>query len=212
MLAGAVNAISVGYFSATTVSHVTGLISKVSIFITIGSWEFIWVSLRVILAFFLGALLTGFITGERAFELKKRYGFIIISLGLLFIIPYFIPEDYAILLLAFIMGMQNGMIVSFKGIVVRMTHMSGNVTDLAVFLGYRLRGNKNEDRKTGLIPFIAIISFLIGGVLGVLVYKEIGDVFFFIVSGLYVLVGILYFITRSRCIDKNFNGIPDELE
>ena len=42
--------------------------------------------------------------------------------------------------------------------------------------------------------------------------KEIGDVFFFIVSGLYVLVGILYFITRSRCIDKNFNGIPDELE
>ena len=110
------------------------------------------------------------------------------------------------------MGMQNGMIVSFKGIVVRMTHMSGNVTDLAVFLGYRLRGNKNEEGKTGLIPLIAIVSFLIGGILGILLYQRINNNIFFIMAGIYVVVGILYFITRTKCIDKNFNDIPDELE
>lgn len=212
MLAGALNAISIIGYDATTVSHVTGLVSKASVFVAIGSWEFAWGALRVILAFFLGALLTGFITGERVFILRKRYGYIIISLGLLIIVPYFLPFEYAILVFAFIMGMQNGMIVSFKGIVVRMTHMSGNVTDLAVFLGYRLRGNKNEELKTGLIPLIAIVSFLIGGILGILLYQRINNIIFFIMAGIYVVVGILYFITRSKCIDKNFNDIPDELE
>ena len=212
MLAGALNAISIIGYDATTISHLTGLVSKVSIFVAVGSWEFAWESLRVILAFFLGALLTGFITGERIFILRKRYGYIIISFGLLIIVPYFLSIKYAVLMFAFIMGMQNGMIVSFKGIVVRMTHMSGNVTDLAVFLGYRLRGNKNEELKTGLIPLIAIISFLIGGILGILLYQKIGNTIFFIMAGIYVAVGILYFITRTKCIDKNFNGIPDGLE
>lgn len=212
MLAGALNAISIIGYDATTISHITGLVSKASVFVAIGSWEFAWGALRVILAFFLGALLTGFITGERVFILRKRYGYIIISLGLLIIVPYFLPVKYAILMFAFIMGMQNGMIVSFKGIVVRMTHMSGNVTDLAVFLGYRLRGNKNEEGKTGLIPLIAIVSFLIGGILGILLYQRINNNIFFIMAGIYVVVGILYFITRTKCIDKNFNDIPDELE
>jgi len=212
MLAGALNAISIIGYDATTISHITGLVSKASVFVAIGSWEFAWGALRVILAFFLGALLTGFITGKRVFILRKRYGYIIISLGLLIIVPYFLPVKYAILMFAFIMGMQNGMIVSFKGIVVRMTHMSGNVTDLAVFLGYRLRGNKNEEGKTGLIPLIAIVSFLIGGILGILLYQRINNNIFFIMAGIYVVVGILYFITRTKCIDKNFNDIPDELE
>ena len=73
MLAGALNAISIIGYDATTISHLTGLVSKVSIFVAVGSWEFAWESLRVILAFFLGALLTGFITGERIFILRKRY-------------------------------------------------------------------------------------------------------------------------------------------
>ena len=212
MLAGAINAISIIGYDATTVSHITGLISRFSILTAVGSWQLAWTMLRVILAFFVGALITGFITGERAFKLKKRYGFIIIVIGLLIIIPYFLPVKYSVLLFAFIMGLQNGMIVSFRGVVVRMTHMSGNVTDLAVYLGYKLRGNKREELKTRIIPLIAILSFLVGGLLGILLYQKIKNNIFFIISGIYVMVGILYFVTRVKCIDKDFNGIPDELE
>lgn len=211
-LAGAVNAISIFGYDGTTVSHLTGLVSKVAINITEGSFEGVWEVLRVILLFFLGAVVSGFITGERAFYLHKRYGFIIIAIGVLIFIPYFLPIKYGVLVFAFVMGLQNGMVVSFKGIVVRMTHMSGNITDLGVFIGYKLRRNNNEKIITGLIPFVAIISFIIGGILGVLLYRSIHNVVFFITSSIYIILGLAYFILRYKSNDKNFNDIPDELE
>ena len=211
-LAGAVNAISIFGYDGTTVSHLTGLVSKVAINITKGSLDGVWEVLRIILLFFAGAVVSGIVTGERAFYLHKRYGFIIISVGLLLIVPYFIPGKYDLLVFAFAMGLQNGMVVSFRGVVVRMTHMSGNVTDLGVYVGYKIRGNKNEKLITGLIPFVAIISFIVGGILGVLLYSQLHNATFFIASSIYVIVGLVYFILRYTCTDKNFNDIPDELE
>ena len=211
-LAGGVNAISIVGYNAMTISHITGLLSRVAIYTTFGNPTFIMEFLKPLVAFFLGALVSGFVTGERKFILKKRYGFIILAIGVLIIVAYFLDVNWSIMLFAFIMGMQNGMVVSFKGVVVRMTHMSGNVTDLAVFLGYKLRGNKNEAPITGIIPFLAIVSFFVGGIVAVCVYKLIFNVIFFIISGIYVFLSIIYFIFRQRCIDKDFNGIPDELE
>ncbi len=211
-LAGAVNAISIFGYDGTTVSHLTGLVSKVAINITQGSFESVWEVLRVILLFFVGAIISGFVTGERAFYLHKSYGYIILAIGLLIFIPYFLPIKYSVLVFALAMGLQNGMVVSFKGVVVRMTHMSGNITDLGVFVGYKLRGNKNENYITGLIPFLAIVSFLVGGTLGVLLYSAINNVIFFITSSIYIVLSIAYFILREKCDDKDFNGIPDELE
>lgn len=211
-LAGAINAISIFGYNGMTVSHLTGLVSKVSINISQGDLSGLWEVLRVILAFLLGACVSGFVTGERAFYLNKRYGFIILAISILVIIPYFLTIKYSILLFGFIMGLQNGMVVSFKGVVVRMTHMSGNITDLGVFIGYKLRGNKNEKLITGLIPFVAIISFVIGGILGILLYNLIRNNVFFVFAGIYFILGVFYFILRNSCIDKNFNGIPDDLE
>ena len=211
-LAGAVNAISIFGYDGTTVSHLTGLVSKVAINLSNGDFSGFWEVFRVILLFFVGAILSGFITGERAFNLNKRYGFIILSIGVLIIIPYFIPITYSVLLFAFVMGLQNGMVVSFKGVVVRMTHMSGNITDLGVYIGYKLRGNKNEKFITGLIPMVAIISFTIGGIVGILLYGLIHNIVFFIMSGVYIVLGVIYFVLRLTCNDKNFNDISDELE
>ena len=104
------------------------------------------------------------------------------------------------------------MVVSFKGVVVRMTHMSGNITDLGVFVGYKLRGNKNEKLITGLIPLVAILSFTFGGIIGMLLYGAVHNVIFFITAGVYISLSGIYFILRYRCNDKDFNGIPDDLE
>ena len=211
-LAGAVNAISIFGYNGTTVSHLTGLVSKVAINITNGSLDGVWEVLRVILLFFLGAIISGFVTGERAFYLHKRYGFIILTVGILLIVPYFLPIKYGVLVFALAMGLQNGMVVSFRGVVVRMTHMSGNITDLGVFIGYKLRGNKNEKAITGIIPLLAILSFIIGGIIGVLLYSNIHNVVFFVTSAIYIILAVVYFILRNLCIDKDFNGIPDHLE
>ena len=211
-LAGALNAISILGYDGTTISHLTGLVSKTAIAISKGDFFECWGVLRIILAFLLGAIISGFVTGERAFYLHKRYGFIIIAISILLIIPYFVHDKYRVLIFAFAMGIQNGLVVSFKGVVVRMTHMSGNITDLGVFIGYKLRRNKNEKAITGLIPFTAIMSFTLGGVIGVLLFNVMHNVVFFMISGIYLLLAIIYFILRYNCNDKDFNGIPDELE
>ncbi len=211
-LAGGVNAISIIGYDATTVSHITGLLSKMAVFTSIQSWEFLWETFKVVFAFFIGAIVSGFVTGERAFYLKKRYGFIIIAIGVLIIIPYFLSVKYSILMFAFLMGLQNGMVVSFKGVVVRMTHMSGNLTDLGVFIGYKLKGNNNEKAFTGLIPMAALISFFIGGVIAVASYQAIKNNIFIIYSIVYIIVGCLYFVLRYKCNDKNLNDVPDDLE
>ena len=211
-LAGAINAISVFGYDGMTVSHLTGLVTKIAINIAELDAVELWEVLRVVLAFFAGAVISGFITGERAFYLKKRYGYIILSIGVLMFVPYYLPLKYDILLFAFIMGLENGMVVSFQGVVVRMTHMSGNVTDLGVYVGYKLKRNKNERLITGLIPFMAITSFIIGGIIGVLSYKAIQNWVFTVMAVIYILLAILYFVLRSKCNDKNFNDIPDHLE
>ena len=211
-LAGAINAISILGYDGTTVSHLTGLVSKVAISISQLNFLDCWSVLRVILAFLVGAIISGYVTGERAFYLNKRYGFIILSIGVLVIIPFFTPIEYSVLLFAFIMGLQNGMVVSFKGVVIRMTHMSGNITDLGVFIGYKLRGNKEEKLVTGLIPFLALVSFTIGGIIGVLLFNVIRNYVFLVFSIIYIILGILYFVLRERCKDKNFNDVPDHLE
>ena len=212
LLAGAINAIAIFGYDGTTVSHLTGLISKVAINLSKGSFEGFWEVFRIILLFFVGAIVSGFVSGERAFYLNKRYGFIILTIGLLMLLPFFLSIRYRLLVFAFSMGLQNGMVVSFKGVIVRMTHMTGNITDLGVYLGYKLRGNKKEANITGLIPFFAILSFTLGGVLGILLYGAIKDIIFFVISGIYIILGIDYFILREKCNDKDFNGIPDDLE
>ena len=211
-LAGSINAISIFGYDGTTVSHLTGLVSKVAIEISQGDLSGCWTVLRVILAFMLGAIISGFVTAERAFYLRKRYGFIILTIGILVIIPYFLPIEYSVLLFALIMGLQNGMVVSFKGVLVRMTHMSGNITDLGVYIGYKLRGDKKESLASGIVPLVAILSFTLGGIIGILLYSAIHNAVFFVTSGIYILLGILYLITRAKSNDKNLNGIPDDIE
>lgn len=82
-LAGFVNAIAIFGYDGTTVSHVTGLVSKFAIGISTGDFSGSLEILLLILLFMLGATTSGFITGERAFYLHKSYGFIILAIGIL---------------------------------------------------------------------------------------------------------------------------------
>lgn len=211
-LAGVVNAISVFGYDGATVSHVTGLVSKFASSIANGNFKGGWEIFAIILSFLVGAITAGVATGERAFYLHRVYGIIIVAIGLLIIPAYFMDTRHSVFLFAYIMGLQNGMVVSFRGVVVRMTHMSGNLTDLGVFIGYKLRRNKNEKFITGFIPGMALLSFTIGGIIGILLFKAISNYVFFVVSGVYIILGIVYFFLQRTAKDKDFNGIPDDEE
>ena len=211
-LAGFINTVSVFSFGGTTVSHITGLLSKFSISVSTGEIGDGLSVFFVILSFFVGAVVAGIATGERAFYLHRIYGWIILAVGVLMLIPLFLAPEYSVMLLAFLMGVQNGMVVSFRGILVRMTHMTGNLTDFGVFVGYKIRGNREEKPISGVVPASAIAGFTVGGILGILFYSLLGIYVFALASGVYLLLGFVYFHFQKTCSDKDFNGIADDQE
>jgi len=199
-MAGLINALSIMQF-ATTVSHVTGLVSNTAISIFSHNTEnLIWL-LSVILSFLAGSVISGFITGERSFKLDACYGYIIIAIGvMLFAGVHVLDHDGKgiIRLFALLMGLQNGMVVSFRGIVVRMTHMSGNLTDLGVHLGYMLRGKVSENILPAAIPGIGLLVFTVGGVLGLALFEILDFTAYDIVSVIYAVLGIVYLVFRKN--------------
>lgn len=211
-LAGFINAITILSIDGATVSHVTGMFSKFAIAVCGGALKECLGLLSVIGAFFCGAVVAGIATGEKAFRLRKIYGWIVIAIGILVLLPMALDAVHRVLLLAFVMGLQNGMVVSFKGILIRTTHMTGNLTDFGVFIGYRIRGNKKEPSVSGLVPGITLLSFCIGGIIGIGLDHWMGDYAFIVASGIYVLLGIMYSFFQKNSNDKNLNGIPDDQE
>jgi uncharacterized membrane protein YoaK (UPF0700 family) len=70
-------------------------------------------------------------------------------------------------------GLQNAMVSSYSGALVRTTHMTGLVTDIGTMLGARLRGQP-LDRRRVLLYVILLSGFLIGGVVGALAFARLG--------------------------------------
>ena len=213
-LAGLINALAVRLFSIT-VSHMTGVVTNAVVSASGKEFSNMGWLLSVAFSFLLGAIISAYITGERDFYVKPVYGYIVIAIGILLFAGVHLLDlngRMIIRLFAFLMGAQNGMIVSFKGVLVRMTHMTGYITDLGVFIGYKLRGKNKGNPWAGLVPFCGLVMFMIGGLLGIWLFSEIGFAVYNIVSIIYVLLGSIYLIAEKNSNDRNLNGIPDDFE
>lgn len=213
-LAGLINALSVHLFSIT-VSHMTGVITNVVVSAQTGVFANVWWLFSIVVSFLIGAIVSAFITGDRNFFVKPVYGYIVIGIGILIFTGVHvlnIEGRWIIRLFAFLMGAQNGMIISFKGVLVRMTHMTGYITDLGVYIGYKLRGEHKEDHWVGIVPFCGLVMFIVGGLLGLWMFSIIGLVTYDVVSLLYVSLGIIYLINEKNSNDRNLNDIPDDCE
>ncbi|WP_046241973.1 YoaK family protein, partial [Delftia tsuruhatensis] len=92
----------------------------------------------------------------------------------------------AVLLLSFIMGLQNATVTKMSSSQIRTTHMTGVITDLGMELGRALYWNRHgsppEHRvhanHVRLRLFAGLLSmFLLGGIAGALGFRHLGFVF-----------------------------------
>ena len=94
-------------------------------------------------------------------------------------------------------GLQNAMIGTYSGAVVRTTHVSGIVTDLGTYLGQWLRGVHVDARRVRL--YGALFSgFLGGGIASSLVFPYWGERSLLLPATLTGGIGIVYIIWRHR--------------
>ncbi|WP_159650839.1 YoaK family protein [Vibrio atypicus] len=212
LLAGVVNAIGLLGFQHQAVSHISGTVTLLGTSIEAFDQQTLHL-LMVLLSFLLGATLSGVFIENTALKLGRRYGIALcIESGLLFI-------SYLMLTKGFISGqyfasaacgLQNAMITTFSGAVVRTTHMTGIITDLGIMIGARLRGERFDYRKAKLFLFI-FLGFVFGGTVGAKLYSlyELSALLMPIILALVLAVAYwlyLYFFTGKTEITNNIKN------
>lgn len=123
-------------------SHVTGSVGRFANDVANGHVGASMSALSLVLAFFGGAVTSSLILELSNARIALRYCFVLAVEALLLLVFIFIAGlsrtthprilDAQATLLCVAMGMQNGSVTRLSGAVVRTTHLTGVVTDLAI--------------------------------------------------------------------------------
>lgn len=184
--AGAINA---GGFLAVQqyTSHMTGIVSAMADNVALGAFDLVLVGAGGLLSFLAGAVCsTVMVDFARQRQLNSEYAFPLLLEALLLlgfgvmgawlaqVHGLFVPVT--VMLLCFIMGLQNAVITKLSGAVIRTTHVTGVVTDIGIELGRLLvRSRQFNPAHLGTLLKL-VLSFFVGGVLGALGFKQVGYV------------------------------------
>lgn len=195
VVAGMVNVVGYLGFEHQAVTHLTGTTSLLGASIAQGQARSALHLLVMILAFVGGAALSGMIIQDSTLRLGRRYGVALTIEAVLLAcaVPLFERQQIAGAALAAIAcGLQNAMTATYSGALVRTSHLTGMFTDLGVFLGHRLRGMAVDQRRLWLCTLI-ICGFLLGGVIGALLFPHYGYRTLYLPAALTGSTGIAYF-------------------
>ncbi|NII10550.1 YoaK family protein [Oleiagrimonas sp. C23AA] len=202
LMAGTINAVGYLSFDHQAVTHMTGTTTLVGIALAGHAWHQLLHFGAVLVAFFLGASFSGLLIRDSALELGHRYGLaLLIEALLLFVAVPLIHQhhDLGLWLAAAACGLQNAMVSTYSGAVVRTTHVSGIVTDLGILFGQRLRG-KSVDRRRSVLYLVLFGGFLLGGIAGALAFPFWRERTLLAPAAIAVLVaaGYMAYLARRR--------------
>ena len=195
--AGAVNAGGFLVLHMYT-SHMTGFASQLADGLVLGNTVLVLNALGALLAFICGAATSAMqVNWGRQYRLRSVYALplmleavLLLLFGLVGAItltwhtPFAVP--LTVLLLSFIMGLQNATVTKMSSSQIRTTHMTGVVTDLGIEMGKALYWNRTgtapesqvRANQARLRLFAGLVGmFLVGGVAGAAGFKHVGFVF-----------------------------------
>jgi uncharacterized membrane protein YoaK (UPF0700 family) len=214
-VAGATNA---GGFLAVAryTSHMTGIVSAMADDLVLGHWTLALAGAAAFSMFLLGAMTTALLVNyARQRRMHSRFALpLLLEAALLLVfgllgaslnlkIALLLPAT--VLLLCFIMGLQNAVITKISRATIRTTHVTGLVTDLGIELGKLVYVN----HIPGAVPVVAdrarirmhallIGMFFVGGLFGALGFKQVG-----FATTVPLAVALLVVATRPLLNDLN---------
>ena len=192
--AGAVNA---GGFLAVNLytSHMTGFLSLLADSLVLGNMALVLSAVGILWAFLSGAGSTAILVNW-AQKHRLQSGFalplllealLMLAFGLMGAITLGWNTVFAVpltvLLLAFIMGLQNAVVTKLSSAQIRTTHMTGVITDLGIEMGKMLYWNRSGTPPAAQVRanhvrvhlYASLLAmFTSGGVVGAAGFKYIG--------------------------------------
>lgn len=209
-VAGAVNA---GGFLAGQryTSHMTGIISGIADDLVISEIGIVLAGIAFLISFVSGAAVTAvLINWARRKHLHSEFAlslcleavllllFGVLGYSLNILVEVFVPTT--ILVLCFVMGLQNAIMTKISKAEIRTTHMTGVVTDIGIELGRLLYWNRDHssmsqkrvvaDREKLKIHLIIFSLFLIGGIVGAISFKSFGYITTVPLAGFLILISL----------------------
>lgn len=208
--AGFVNSAMLGFFQSP-VSHMTGAVSHLGIYLAEGKLRDAWASLSIILGFLIGAMGAGVLVGAWKLIPNRAYGIALMVEGaLLGLATGLLNMQHRLALPAVAMacGLQNATASSYCGLLIRTTHVTGVVTDIGVMLGHWIRHRQVEWWKLRFLLAI-FLSFGTGGWLGALSDARFGPMCILVPAvGCTIVGGIFWFITHHGLLQIMQDAAP----
>ncbi len=190
-VAGATNAggfLAVGLYT----SHMTGMLSSIADNLVMGKFLLTLGALAAVAAFLAGAMTTAWLInwGLRR-QLNSAYCLpLLLESLMLLVFGVFgasikafsiLLVPMTVMILCFIMGLQNAVITKISNSEIRTTHVTGMITDLGIELGKLVYINDrsmptkvlaNRPKLRALLLLIG--GFTVGGLVGALAFKHLG--------------------------------------
>jgi uncharacterized membrane protein YoaK (UPF0700 family) len=167
-VAGCINAIGLLGFEHQSVSHVSGTATLIGTSLLTSSAEKTLHLIGILVSFFIGAALSGFMLHGNSLKLGKHYDTaLILESCLIFTALYLLSEGsfYGHFAASAACGLQNALATTYSGAIIRTTHLTGIFTDLGLMLGEAFRGEVFDKRKA-ILFFLIIMGFILGGTFG----------------------------------------------
>lgn len=203
-IAGMINVVGLLSFEHQAVTHLTGTTSMLGAAIAAGNVSAALHLAALIGSFLAGTVLSGFLIKDSALKLGRRYGVaLLMESFLLFLAVFLLRRNsvYGVFSASCACGLQNAMVSTYSGTVIRTTHLSGMFTDLGIFLGHALRGMAVDKPRLKLC-FLVISGFLAGGIAGALAFPRMGTSTLLIPAGLTAAASFTYALYRIRFGNK----------
>jgi uncharacterized membrane protein YoaK (UPF0700 family) len=166
-MAGIINAVTILSVAETSVSHVTGLLAKGGISLFHGGC-ILGTNLGLFASFVLGAFTTGLCGEGESWQIRRRYGVLMLMEAAALWLGYacYLSEAQTATMFinAFACGLQNAMGTRYSGAIVRTTHMTGAATDIGIVLGHVVRSGRKAKDAWKLKFLIPLVLFYFGGI------------------------------------------------
>lgn len=200
LVAGLINSIGLLGFKHQAVSHLSGTATLLGTGIINSSFSNVLHLALVILSFLIGSVISGYFLRSGALKLGRNYSSLL-ALEAIFILGsiYFLVEDsvQGNYLVSAACGLQNALVTTYSGAIIRTTHLTGIFTDLGVMFGARLRGVPFDKRKASLFILI-ILGFILGGTLGAYFFSVFSFYALYLPAGICLLLAFAYSIYSAK--------------
>ena len=202
--AGCVNTAALMGFANLSVSHVTGNVSLFAAAIAYLDARSILYIGTLLLSFLAGAILSGFIIGQAALKLGKRYGQALYIEAALLLVSYWLYQQHDFLgqlAAAMACGLQNAMVATYSGAVIRTTHLTGLTSDMGAAIGNWLAGRAISKPTLG---FQAVIwyCFCGGSAVGAYLFAKVGYEALFVPITIVLTAAFIYNYASDRLPEK----------